>query len=60
MPKPTAKEIKKTAKWIDRLTAVYIHNNPGTLQHFGKERIRNDLLNDELRKAFRRFEGSNK
>lgn len=58
MPKPTGKQIKATAKWIDRLTAVYIHNNPGTLEHFGKERIRNDLLTDQLRIAFRRMEAN--
>ncbi|EHQ2770458.1 hypothetical protein KRB99_000027 [Salmonella enterica] len=57
MPKPTAKEVKATAKFIDRLTAVWIHNNPGTLKHFGKEKIRDCLLNEQLRIAFKRLPG---
>lgn len=56
MPKPTSKQIKATVKHIDRLTAVWIHNNPGTLQHFGKERIRDSIINEQLRLAFKRLE----
>ena len=55
MPKPTGKQIKATAKWIDRLTAAYIDCNPGTLKHFGKEKIRDCLLNEQLRIAFKRL-----
>ena len=63
MPKPTNKQIKATAKFIDRLTAAYIDYNPGTLKAFGKERIRDTCINEQLRLAFKRldsFEGSNK
>lgn len=54
----SAKDIKRTQKHLDRLTAVWIHNNPGTLKHFGKERIRDCLLNEQLRLAFRRLEAT--
>lgn len=49
------KDVKAVRKHLDRMTAIYIENNPGTLQHFGKERIRTDLTNDLLRIAFRRL-----
>lgn len=49
------KDLKRTQKHIDRLTAVWIHNNPGALQFFGKERIREDMLNEQLRLAFKRL-----
>lgn len=53
------KDVKRVVKFLDRLTAVYIQNNPGALKHFGKERIRDSLLNEQLRLAFRRLEASN-
>ena len=58
MPKPTGKQIKATAKWIDRLVAAYISYNPGTLQFFGKEAIRDTVLTEELRKAIKRAEAT--
>lgn len=48
------KDVKRTAKHIDRLTAAFIASNPGTLKHFGKEYIRDCLLNEQLRIAFKR------
>lgn len=50
------KDVKAVGKFLDRLTAVYIHNNPGALKHFGKERIRDSLLNEQLRLAFQRLD----
>ncbi|KJP43594.1 hypothetical protein SR70_04815 [Klebsiella aerogenes] len=50
------KDVKDVAKYIDRLTAVWIENNPGALQYFGKERIRDALLNEQLRIAFKRLD----
>lgn len=61
MPKPTTKQIKFTAKQIDRLTAAYIKDRPLMLKRYGKEVIRDHILNDLLRRAFTRlesFEGS--
>jgi len=53
------KDVKAVAKDLDRLTAAYIRSNPGTLKHFGKEKIRDALLNEQLRLAFRRLEATN-
>lgn len=53
---PNRKDRRATAKFIDRLTAAYIRSNPATLKHFGKEKIRDCLLNEQLRLAFKRLE----
>lgn len=50
------KDVKATQRDLDRLTAAYIRSNPGTLKHFGKEKIRDALLNEQLRLAFKRME----
>ncbi|EAQ9051871.1 hypothetical protein D8V62_23835 [Salmonella enterica] len=50
------KDLRRTQRDLDRLTAAYIRSNPGTLKHFGKERIRDSLLNEQLRLAFKRLE----
>lgn len=52
------KDLRATQKHLDRLTAAYISYNPGTLKHFGKEKIRDCLLNEQLRLAFQRLEAS--
>ncbi|EGN4266591.1 hypothetical protein IHZ75_004393 [Salmonella enterica] len=57
------KERKATAKQIDQITAAFIRERPAMLKEYGKEAIRDHVLNDLLRRAFARlesFEGSNK
>lgn len=63
MPAPNRKQRKATGKYLDRLTALFIHDHPGILKEHTKEVIRDFLLNMELSRAFARldhFEGSNK
>lgn len=48
----TKKDLKRTQKHLDRLTAAYIHDRPDMLKAYGKEAIRQVVLNDALRRAF--------
>ncbi|ENG0769466.1 hypothetical protein ABTS79_003041 [Salmonella enterica subsp. enterica] len=55
---PNRKQRKATAKQIDQLTAAYIKDRPLMLKQYGKEAIRDHILNDLLRRAFVRLEAA--
>lgn len=48
------KDLKRTQKQIDTLTAAFIRDRPSMLKRYGKEAIRDHVTNDLLRLAFQR------
>lgn len=50
------KDLRRTQKHLDRLTAAFIQCRPDMLRKYGKEAIRDHLLNMELAKAFKAME----
>lgn len=51
------KDLKRTQKRLERITAAFIHDRPDMLKRYGKEAIRDVVLNEELKQAFKRLDG---
>lgn len=52
------KDLKRTQRYLDRLTAAFIHDRPSMLKRYGKEAIRDHILNVELARAFKTLEAT--